>query len=436
MITIQGNKKGSFMQLLKSKLISTSSFRFVLFAASAIVFLFFPACARRSRVSVSPDLNMHRNVHQTPYGEGNGSVTSEPPQAIVYVKKYGGANWEPSPWYKIGITPTGYFSPFSVDSVRVLWPDGTESEVKSSQDGSRNFRFVRGSNNSVVQTVKSDNTEAGDNKKTVESTPARIPSVWTPDTRRCPWVLAIGVGQYKDQQVPALPFARSDAEQVRDWFLKLDVKGITRDNVHILLDEQATRENILAQIDWLRRQALPEDAVFVYFAGHGAPELAPDGTSVDAKYLVLYDTDRSNLFATGFPLDDLTRKLDMVKAKTQVVILEACYTGPVGQEILKKSPTADLEIRPRLIQQLGEKGGRVILSASSGRQMAIGSEEIKGGLFTHYLLDSWGDGGRRLLSEQFEEARYQVRRASNQLGSLQEPIKFGDQNVDIILKAK
>lgn len=262
------------------------------------------------------------------------------------------------------------------------------------------------------------------------------PALWVPDNHRCLWVLAVGVAQYKVPEIPPLPFARTDAQRVRDWFLALGVKGMTHDRVHVLFDEQATRENLLTQIDWLRKQAMPEDAVFVYFAGHGAPELASDGTSVDAKYLVLYDTNPDQLFVTGFPLDELTRRLDAVAAQTQVVVLEACYAGPVGQQIMKKTQTADLEIRPRFIQQLGEKSGRAILSASSGRQMAIGSEEIRGGLFTHYLLASWGDGSRHLLSAQFEEARDQVRRASRQLGSLQEPAKFGDQNVDVVLKVK
>jgi len=269
-----------------------------------------------------------------------------------------------------------------------------------------------------------------------EEDPVARKTTWTPGPRQTVWILAIGVGQYRNRQIPSLPFARKDAERLRDWFLGLGLAGVTRDNLHLLCDERATRENLLAEIDWLRKQALPEDAVFVYFACHGAPELAPDGTSVDAKYLVLHDTDPGQLFSTAFPLDDLTRRLDMVKAKTQVVILEACYAGPVGQEVLKKTPTADLEIRPRLIQTLGEKGGRVILSASSGRQMAIGSDEIGGALFTHYLLSAWGDGTERLLSERLDEASYQVRRASNRLGSLQEPAKFGDQNVDVILKIK
>jgi uncharacterized caspase-like protein len=191
---------------------------------------------------------------------------------------------------------------------------------------------------------------------------------------------------------------------------------------------------VLTQIDWLRKQAMPEDLVLVYFAGHGAPEMASDGKSVEAKYLVLYDTDPDKLFATGLPLDELTRRLDLVKANVQVVILEACYAGAVGQEVLKGTPTADLEIHPRYIQEMGQRGGRVILSASSGRQIAIGSEEVKGGLFTHYLLNAWSEAGnKRLIADCFEKVWDDVRRAANQLGSSQEPTKYGDQNVDVIL---
>src|SRR6266540_1308884 len=281
-------------------------------------------------------------------------------------------------------------------------------------------------------------------KSVIAQAPERVPErptkseplLWQPEGRRQTWALVVGIGQYKSDLVPPLPFAKADAGRIREWFQKLEGRNLSRENVRVLLDEQATRDNFVAQIDWLRRQALPEDAIFIYFAGHGAPELAGDGKSVDAKYLVFHDTNPTQLFVTGLAIDDLTRKLEAVKAKVQVVVLESCYTGPVGQEILKKTPTADLEIRPRLIQEMGERGGRVILSASSGRQVAIGSDEIKGGLFTHYLLNAWGDGSRRLLTDCFEDAREQVRRAANRLGSAQDPARFGDQNLDVILKMK
>jgi hypothetical protein len=266
---------------------------------------------------------------------------------------------------------------------------------------------------------------------------ARTPTetvTWRPGDQRQAWVLAVGLSKYREQGIPSLPFAKTDAEQVRDWFARQQSARVSADNLRVLCDEQATRVNVLTQVDWLRKQAMPEDLVIVYFAGHGAPELASDGKSVEAKYLVLYDTDPGELFATGLPLDELTRRLDFVKAKTQVVILEACYAGAVGQEVLKRTPTADLEIRPRFIQEMGERGGRVILSASSGRQIAIGSEEVNGGLFTHYLLKAWSEANnRRLIADCFEQVWDDVRRAANKLGSAQEPSKYGDQNVDVIL---
>jgi hypothetical protein len=276
----------------------------------------------------------------------------------------------------------------------------------------RNLKQTQPSNSQATRTVAAPAESTTPTERSIERR-TRDGELWQPVGGKKAWVLSIGIGQYRNSNVPSLPFAKVDASRMRDWFLQPDIKAMNRENVHVLFDEQATRENLLAQIDWLRKQAMPEDAVVIYFAGHGAPELAADGKSVDAKYLLLYDTDPGQLFATGFSLDDLTRKLEAVKAKVQVVILEACY--------------------PRIIQEMGAQGGRVILTASSGRQVAIGSDEIKGGLFTHYLLAAWGNGNRRLLSDSFEDAKEQVRRAANRLGSTQEPTKFGDQNVDVIL---
>jgi len=339
-----------------------------------------------------------------------------------------------------GQTPVSITRVFTAEMVKVVWPDGVESEVKTTPLSSAlalstpsvAFHFERPT--AKVVDLESPRVEA--KTGVLAEPPARRsePILWQAGDRRQVWLLAVGVGQYRDERVPMLPFATGDTEQVCRWFSGLASQRVSQEKIRVLVNEQATRQNLLEQIDWLRKQALPEDAVFVYFAGHGAPELAPDGKSVDAKYLLLYDTDPNQLFATGFSLDDLTRKLEAVKAKAQVVILEACYSGPMGQEILKKTPTADLEIRPRLIQEMGERSGRVILSASSGRQVAIGVDEIKGGLFTHYLLNAWGDGSRRLLSDCFDDAREQVRRAANRLGSTQEPAKFGDRNLDILFR--
>jgi uncharacterized caspase-like protein len=261
-----------------------------------------------------------------------------------------------------------------------------------------------------------------------------VTALWQPTGQQNVWVLAVGVSQYDNKGVPPLPYACADAERFRQWFLDLHVKHVPNANVHILLDGQATRNKVYDELDVLRTNAAPEDAVFVYFACHGAPDLAPNGQGVNAKYLVLRDTDPDHLAATGLSLDDLSLRLDSVNAQTQVVVLEACYAGPVGQNFLKKNPVANLVIQPRILEDMGgQKVGirRTVLSASSGEQMAIGSDDIKGGLFTYRLLDAWGDGSKKMLSTCFDEAKDKVRRDAIHKRSMQEPKRFGDLNVDI-----
>lgn len=259
--------------------------------------------------------------------------------------------------------------------------------------------------------------------------------IWRPGVRSRQWVVCVGVSQCRNRSVPPNLYARKDAERVAEWFGQEQGTHAPDNNVYVLYDEQATRENVMTQIDWLRRHAMPEDLVVVYFACHGAPEVAPDGKSVDAKYLVLHDTDPKNLFATALPLDELTRCLDMVKANVQLVLLECCYAGPVGREVLAKTPTADLEIRPRQIQEMGSRTGRIILTASSGRQVALSSPDFEAGLFTHYLLNNLGDGDKLLLRDCFEGVWDSVRRKAAEMGSWQEPQKFGDANIDIMFRA-
>lgn len=281
------------------------------------------------------------------------------------------------------------------------------------------------------------NNRIVDSSKVTDPRNLKLPSsntVWRPAPGRKAWLLCIGVGTHKDSTVPSLPYARRDADYVRSWFTARGGAELPTENVKVLFDEQSTRVNVYSQIDWLRKKALPEDLIIVYFAGHGAPEISGDGSSVDAKYLILYDTDPQNLFATGLTLDDLRNKLDMVKADTQLLVLECCYAGGAGKMILERTPTADLQIRRKAIHNLGSHRGRIILSASSGRQMALGSEDVKGSLFTKSLIKNLGNGSYLLLKDCFPLVRNEVRRKANELGSTQEPEVYGDQNIDIMFK--
>ena len=268
------------------------------------------------------------------------------------------------------------------------------------------------------------------------STVKSSPSVWLPGQINRIWALCVGISKYQHNSVPPLPYARKDAQAIKAWLTGESGPGIPPENVQMLLDEQATRANILDKIDWLRRVAMPEDLVIIYFSCHGAPELMSDGSGFDAKYLVTHDTDPDRLLSTGQPFTELTERLNVVEAKVQVVILESCYAGEVGRRLLDKAATADLTILPKAIENMGTRPGRIILSASSGRQVAISSQELQGSLFTHYLLKNLGNGTKPLVGGCFEKTWDDVRRKAKALtAALQEPQKLGDANVDVIFKA-
>src|SRR6185312_14508477 len=84
--------------------------------------------------------------------------------------------------------------------------------------------------------------------------------------------VVIGINQYNDPGIPQLQFARADAEAMHSVLVDPAVGRFRPENVVLLVDENATERRIRSEIGTrLPRRAGPDDAVFVYFAGHGAP---------------------------------------------------------------------------------------------------------------------------------------------------------------------
>jgi uncharacterized caspase-like protein len=130
--------------------------------------------------------------------------------------------------------------------------------------------------------------------------------------------VVIGIGAYRESTIPAVKFARRDAEVVAKYLENLS--GISKGNIALLTDANATKSDIEAHLeDWLPRRITPNSRVYIYYAGHGTPE--PDGKRA---YLVPYD---------GHP--DFTSKLLLARvqealnrlAREVVVLLDSCFSG-------------------------------------------------------------------------------------------------------------
>ena len=66
------------------------------------------------------------------------------------------------------------------------------------------------------------------------------------------YALIVGIGQYQDEHFPRLNFTHADAQSFSDLLLNPNRAGFSKENVKLLLDEQATLSNIKKAISgWL-----------------------------------------------------------------------------------------------------------------------------------------------------------------------------------------
>ncbi len=102
------------------------------------------------------------------------------------------------------------------------------------------------------------------------------------------WALVVGIGQFTDTEIPRLHYTTDDAKAFAAALEDPNIGGFPADNVHVLTDDQATTKNIKEQLNWIARNAQPNDLVVIYVATHGTPRTMD---TAGANYLVTYDTE-------------------------------------------------------------------------------------------------------------------------------------------------
>lgn len=98
--------------------------------------------------------------------------------------------------------------------------------------------------------------------------------------------------------------------------------------IRTLLDDEATRENILQSIEnWL----LGGDRALLYFSGHGFYQPDADGDEADGldETLVPYDVTVENGVANGMITDDEIDRLLAAASGVVDVVIDSCHSGTV-----------------------------------------------------------------------------------------------------------
>lgn len=236
------------------------------------------------------------------------------------------------------------------------------------------------------------------------------------------WAVIIGISDYRDSRIPPLRYASSDARSFYSWIISPKGGRYPPARVKLMVNEQATGHNIKDSLFVWLQQAIEEDMVLIFFAGHGSPE-SPD--SPGNLFLLPYDIQYDNIATTGFPMWDIETALKrFVKAKKVVVMADACHAGGVGQAYdIARRADRGIKTNPisSALQNLSVIGdGIAVITASDDKQFSQESEKWGGGhgVFSHFLLKGLKGGAdynqdnRVTLGEIIPYLSEQVRRAT------------------------
>lgn len=228
------------------------------------------------------------------------------------------------------------------------------------------------------------------------------------------YAIVIGIEKYR-QRLPNADHAVNDAKLMTEYLTK--VMGYPAANVVTLTNDLATKSDFEKYFErWLFNNVEKDSSVFVYFSGHGAPNV-----KTGDAYLVPYDGDPSFIEQTGYPLKRLYESLNKLPAKEVIVVLDSCFSGAGGKSVIAQGA------RPlvmNLEQDFHISGNMVVMSASSGSQISSTYEEKGHGLFTYFLLKGIKDG-KTEVGELFDYLKPNV-------GSVARKIYNNDQTPQLI----
>jgi uncharacterized caspase-like protein len=216
--------------------------------------------------------------------------------------------------------------------------------------------------------------------------------------------LLIGVGK-----IEAIPQAtlRGPANDI-DLAQQLLIDRFSFDAAHItrLLDENATRQAILNELDRLSQEAQPEDTVVVWFSGHAISEEGP-------AYLVPFDYDAKKGGTNGVGAEELHDRLRQIPASRKVAVL-------------------DTHVQQKMIDLATRDNAYTLCLAEDKPGHAAAETNIEGnrhGLFSYHL--------RQTLDQQPElplaEINQRVRQAIARQGQFKQiPLLIGDESSPLL----
>ncbi|MCW5319162.1 caspase family protein [Nostoc sp. KVJ3] len=243
------------------------------------------------------------------------------------------------------------------------------------------------------------------------------------------YALVIGVGSYQNTPKLNVSLTVDDAQEVADVLQNSRYCGYLEQQVTLLHDADATRNNIEAAFDTLAKTLKESDTFFFFYSGHG--EYGEDG-----YYLTTHETeikDGKVLAGSGIHEKTLLEKIQAIKAKRVLLIFNACHSGEISPGSLGISEELPSQSLPNQTSEalIGTGEGRVIITACREAQKSYFVRNASMTIFAQALTD--GLRGKNIINRRgyisifdlydyvFTKVKEEVAQRFGQFNLVQEP---------------
>jgi uncharacterized caspase-like protein len=203
------------------------------------------------------------------------------------------------------------------------------------------------------------------------------------------YVLAVGVNEYANSQYN-LKYANADAQDFAEELKRQQTKlgQYERVDVISLTDKGATKASILKSLTDLSTKIQPEDAVIIYFAGHGTAQgnrfyLIPHDLGYSGSRTQLDATGLQSILSHSISDEELEKAVEGIDAGQMLLVIDACNSGQALEaEEKRRGP-----MNSKGLAQLAYEKGMYILTAAQSYQAALEASKLGHGYLTYALVE-------------------------------------------------
>jgi WD40 repeat protein/uncharacterized caspase-like protein len=241
--------------------------------------------------------------------------------------------------------------------------------------------IVAGVNNFTAYAFNNDNVKSSDATLTITGAESL-------KRNGVAYVLAVGVNEYANSQYN-LKYAVADAKDFAEELKRQQTKLNNYERVEVIAlnDRNATKAKVLKLLSDLFAKVQPEDALVIFFAGHGTAHqnrfyLIPHDLGYTGSRTELDSAALQDILAHSISDEEISRAVERIDAGQMLLVIDACNSGQALEaEERRRGP-----MNSKGLAQLAYEKGMYILTAAQSYQAANEAERFGHGFLTYALV--------------------------------------------------